>query len=221
MLKYLITQIYFTQHEKRNIELKQVIDKHRNSMFSKIFYLNEKSYGLAGDNVEEIIINKRLVFDDVFEFVKNRKLNGIICISNSDIYFDETLGNISEDLATNPIMYCQLRHDQLPTGEITLLKNELYHEGYSQDAWIYHSNYNNLLMNTSSFHFGVPGCDSAFAYIAKKNGFKLINNPTLIRCIHLHNVDFRTNGRDYYNSNSNATKVRLNKPGTTIKPTEN
>lgn len=192
MKKYYITQIYFTENDERNDELKRVIELHKKSEFEKVYYLNEKIYGYDCDKIKEVNIGKRLSFNDVFDFVKSENLDGVIFFGNSDIYFNRTIHNVPNIISENPIMYCQLRFQHKKDGNITIDKNsDMYKKGQSQDVWIYHSNFNDKLINTTEFNFGILGCDNAFNNIAYSNGFKLINNPFLIHCIHLHNIDYR------------------------------
>lgn len=192
MKKYFITQIYFTENDERNDELKRVIELHKTSEFDKVYYLNEKIYGYDCDKIQEINIEKRLTFNDVFDFVKSEELDGAIFFGNSDIYFNSTIHNVINIMSEKPIMYCQLRAEHKTDGTIKIdTFSPLYKYGHSQDVWIYHSNFNDKLINTMDFNFGILGCDNVCNNIAHKNGFKLINNPFLIHCIHLHNVDHR------------------------------
>lgn len=192
MKKYYITQIYFTENDERNDELKRVIEFHKTSEFDKVYYLNEKIYGYDCDRIQEVNIGKRLSFNDVFDFVKSEELDGAIFFGNSDMYFNSTIHNVIDIMSEKPIMYCQLRAEHKTDGNITIdTKSPLYMNGNSQDVWIYHSNFNDKLINTMDFNFGILGCDNACNNIAYKNGFKLINNPFLIHCIHLHNVEHR------------------------------
>lgn len=192
MKKYYITQIYFTENDERNDELKRVIEFHKTSEFDKVYYLNEKIYGYDCDRIQEVNIGKRLTFNDVFDFVKSEELDGAIFFGNSDMYFNSTIHNVLDIICDIPIMYCQLRAEHKTDGTIKIdINSNLYKKGYSQDVWIYHSNFNDKLINTMDFNFGILGCDNACNNIAYKNGFKLINNPFLIHCIHLHNVEHR------------------------------
>lgn len=192
MKKYYITQIYFTENDDRNDELKRVIEFHKNSEFDRVYYLNEEIYGYDCDKIKEINIGKRLSFNDVFDFVKSEGLEGAIFFGNSDIYFNNTIHRVPDNISQSPIMYCQLRAEHNKQGEINInIKSTLFKQGHSQDVWIYHSNFNDKLINTTSFNFGILGCDNCFNHIAHKQGFTLINNPYLIHCIHLHNVDHR------------------------------
>ena len=192
MKKYYITQIYFTENDERNDELKRVIEFHKTSEFDKVYYLNEKIYGYDCDRIQEVNIGKRLSFNDVFDFVKSEELDGAIFFGNSDMYFNSTIHNVLDIICDIPIMYCQLRAEHKTDGTIKIdINSNLYKKGCSQDVWIYHSNFNDKLINTMDFNFGILGCDNACNNIAYKNGFKLINNPFLIHCIHLHNVEHR------------------------------
>ena len=193
MKKYYITQIYFTENDERNDELKRVIEFHKTSEFDKVYYLNEKIYGYDDcDKIQEVNIGKRLTFNDVFDFVKSEELDGAIFFGNSDMYFNSTIHNVLDIICDIPIMYCQLRAEHKTDGTIKIdINSNLYKKGCSQDVWIYHSNFNDKLINTMDFNFGILGCDNACNNIAYKNGFKLINNPFLIHCIHLHNVEHR------------------------------
>jgi len=192
MKKYYITQIYFTENEERNDELKYVIKLHKTSEFDKVYYLNEKIYGYECDKIQEVNIGKRLSFNDVFDFVKSEELDGVIFFGNSDIYFNKTIHNVLDVIFKIPIMYCQLRAEHEADNTIKIdAKSNSFKYGNSQDVWIYHSNFNDRLLNSMNFNFGILGCDNACNNIAHKNCFKLINNPFLIQCIHLHNVDHR------------------------------
>lgn len=192
MKKYYITQIYFTENDERNDELKRVIDFHKTSEFDKVYYLNEKIYGYDCDKIQEVNIGKRLSFNDVFDFVKSEELDGAIFFGNSDIYFNSTIHNLPDNISEKPIMYCQLRTEHKKDGKISIdTKSSLYKFGHSQDVWIYHSKFNDKLLNTVDFNFGILGCDNCFNHIAHTQGFVLINNPFLIHCIHLHNVNHR------------------------------
>lgn len=192
MRKYYITQIYFTENDARNDELKHVIELHKTSEFDKVYYLNEKIYGYDCEKIKEVNIGKRLLFNDVFDFVKSEELEGVIFFGNSDIYFNKTIHNVLDVISEIPIMYCQLRVENKANGSISIdTKSRMYKEGHSQDVWIYHSNFNDKLINTMEFNFGILGCDNVCNNIAHSNGFKLINNPFMIHCIHLHNIEFR------------------------------
>ena len=140
---YLFQQFYIPNNNLRYYENKYCLNKNLlNDKIKKIYLLNEKIYtnsemGLPVTNnkIEQINLGKRLMFSDVFKFVIDNNINGYIILSNSDIYYDNTLNNIYKiQLKKHRIALCQSR---------TELKTNLYKikqfKGYSQDTWIYHS----------------------------------------------------------------------------------
>ena len=191
MKKYYITQIYFTENDERNDELKRVIEFHKTSEFDKVYYLNEKIYGYDCDKIQEINIGKRLSFNDVFDFVKSEELDGAIFFGNSDIYFNSTINNVLDVIAKIPIMYCQLRAEHKTDGTIKIdINSPLYKHGWSQDVWIYHSKFNNILHNKNIFdiELGTPGCDNKIIYLFKILGFNCYNEPEIIKSYHFHKI---------------------------------
>jgi len=193
---YLFQQFYIPNNNLRYNETKYCLKKNLlNEKIKKIYLLNEKIYtnsemGLPVTNnkIEQINLGKRLMFSDVFKFVIDNNINGYIILSNSDIYYDNTLNNIYKiQLKKHRIALCQSR---------TELKTNLYkikqYRGYSQDTWIYHSNNKINDLKDFDFNFGVIRCDGNMAHRLNKNKFKLYNFPNLIKCIHVHR-EFKRN----------------------------
>jgi len=203
----LVTTFYIPKNEVREKEINKCLQKNcKNPHIQKIYLLNDRIYDLPLDpeftiKVEQVIINSdhnyKLRFDDAIHFI-NSRLQGKICIlSNSDIYFDKTLGKIDSTTISNNV-YALLRYDetenQNQNGDGQLI--ELYSkEGKprtdSQDCWIFKSP---LKVETKllNFEFGTLGCDNVFANIIYNSGI-YISNPCLqIRSIHVHSSNFRT-----------------------------
>ena len=44
-----------------------------------------------------------------------------------------------------------------------------------------------------NFYLGAPGCDNAFAYLFNQFGYKLYNEPTIIKTYHYHTKESRSN----------------------------
>ena len=122
------------------------------------------------------------MFKDVIDYVKNNNIEGYIIISNSDIYYNETLLNIYRfNLKNKRAALCQLRIE-LKTN---LFKIKPY-ASTSQDTWIYHTNNK---INTDKYfisYLGVSSCDGYMTYCLRKENFKLYNFPNLIKCFHVH-----------------------------------
>ncbi|MCK9557031.1 MAG: hypothetical protein M0R50_03190 [Candidatus Cloacimonetes bacterium] len=103
----------------------------------------------------------------------------ISIISNSDIYFDETIGLIKDlDLSNT----C-----------IALTRHEVYEENlsameiggaHSQDTWIVQGK--PLILESSDWPMGIWQCDSKIAYELENAGYRLINPCYSIISHHLH-----------------------------------
>jgi hypothetical protein len=201
----LVTTFYIPKNEVREKEINKCLQNNcKNPHIQKIYLLNDKVYNLPLDSefttkVEQVVINPdpnyKLRFDDAIHFI-NSNLQGSNCIlSNSDIYFDKTLGKMDNMTISNNV-YALLRYDETENqnGDGPLF--ELYSkEGQpradSQDCWIFKSP---LKVDTKllNFEFGTLGCDNVLANIIYNSGI-YISNPCLeIRSIHVHSSNFRT-----------------------------
>jgi hypothetical protein len=196
----LITTYYSTLNNDRNIEINKCLKKNfENKYISKIYLLNNSIYDIDFiDNYENKIIqilisndiNYKLKYYDAIFFI-NEYLNNEICIlSNSDIYFNETLSLINNQVIINNF-FALLRYNEDVSGNLTIFKRHDIPRYDSQDCWIFKSPLN-IDLTKLNFSFGTPGCDSIFANIVNDIGIK-VSNPSLdIVSIHVHNTEFRT-----------------------------
>ena len=98
---FLITQFFIQKEEKRREEIKVCLKRNINK-FKKIFLLNERIYsneelGVEKEdmvNIEQINIDKRLTYKYFFDFIKKLNIKGYYVLSNSDIFFDDTINNL-------------------------------------------------------------------------------------------------------------------------------
>lgn len=135
-----------------------------------------------------IEIKERLTFNEMFALTANYK-NDINIITNSDIYFDET------------ILYCRFleKNDCWALSRWDYGSNGmavLFNRKDSQDVWVFNGEIN---CNGGDFYLGTRGCDNAIAYQLKRSGYNVLNPSKSIHAIHLHNTNYRT-----YNINSPA-----------------
>lgn len=196
----LISSYYISENEKRNDEIKKCLEKnYENNYISKIYLLNDMIYDLSfvkdlNKKIIQVIIseenNYKLKFSDSIKYI-NDNLEGEICIlSNSDIYFDNTLSKINDSNISN-IFFALLRYDEDENGKKNIFKNFDTPRNNSQDSWIFKSPLN-IDFNKIDFSFGTLGCDSIFLFNVYDTGLK-ISNPSLdIVTTHLHNSEFRT-----------------------------
>jgi hypothetical protein len=193
---YLITSYYNSNNEERQKELDLCLQKNiENNYIEKIYLLNDKIYGLSflpedkrKEKIIQIIVDdnnkNRLGFDYAISFI-NTNLHGKKCIlSNSDIYFDDTLKELINYNLNN--VFCAITR-----YENNILYNPNRRDlSSSQDTWIFLSPLK-LNLNNCKFKFGHPGCDNRIAYLAKQSNYQVINPAKTIKTHHLHKISFR------------------------------
>ena len=140
--------------------------------------------------IEQINIGRRLMFSDIFMFLRKSKLNGYILFGNADIFYNHTLRNIfTSELFYKKTVFCQTRLDYNPQKRMSRLPNihpEDLKNGASQDSWLLHSRWATTPSAFMNFHFGRGGCDNCFCFILALLGFNLYNEPFTIQTNHLH-----------------------------------
>ena len=209
----LITTFYLPKDEEREKEINKCLKiNYDNPFIEKIILLNDKIYDLPikenHQKIQQVIIsnspNYKLRFDDAINYINNSKqCIGKICIlSNSDIYFNETLEKINNTISNN--VFALLRYDEDVSGKLTLYSENNKPRNNSQDCWIFKSP---LKVNTNllNFEFGTLGCDNVFANIIYNSGIYISNPCYSIQSIHVHNSNYRT-----YNEHSRLTKNYCN-----------
>ena len=188
----LITSYYHSPNDERQQELNQcLINNAKNSHIKTIYLLNAQIYDLYFVDQEHIgkivqlVVNPenkdRLQYDCAIQFANNFLYGQKCILSNSDIYFDDTLQIL------NYIPFDNLAF-ALSKYENGILAERLID---SQDSWIFQSPLR-LDMSLLQFKFGVPGCDNVFADILLKSGYQLHNPCKSIVSNHLHRSNYRT-----------------------------
>jgi hypothetical protein len=196
---YLITQFFIPKSQARKNELTHCLKKNIElSVFKKIFLINEKIYtkdemGLTEKemtHIHQIIFNNgvRMRYIHAFAVVKKFNLNGYIVISNSDIFFDNSLQNnirktsLSKEKALYALLRFEFNEKKLRDCKIFGPRPD------SQDSWIFHSKFlpTDVQILSCNFLLGVPGCDNSLAYLFDKFGYKVYNEPCVIKTYHYH-----------------------------------
>ena len=201
---YIIQQFYIPSNPKRRAEVNDCLKRNADlQQISKIYLLGEKEYskkelGLNDKQFSKIsqhVIGHRMKYIDVFKFTQEEKLKGYIIFMNSDIFLDKTVDNIYKTpLASEKTFMAQLRFEFNPSNKHLQL-NKLFVNWitYSQDTWIYHTNYQpeKSKLHIFDFEFGKPGCDNKITYLMSVLGFEIINDPNFIKSYHVHNTNIR------------------------------
>jgi hypothetical protein len=198
----LITTYYVSSNEDRNNEIKKCLLMNiENKNIDKIYLLNNQNFDLSFikdktliNKVEQIIIslddNYILNYKDAIMFINNKLKNKICILSNSDIYFDDSLSMINpKNIIGN--FYALLRYDEDQNGIKQIFTRFNKPRNDSQDCWIFKSPLK-IDLSKIDFTFRTLGCDSLFAKYVYDTGLKVSNPSYDIITVHVHNTDFRT-----------------------------
>ena len=134
---------------------------------------------------EIIIFDGRPTYNDFFKETKNYP-NDINILTNSDIYFNDTILKVKE--MTDSQCYCITRWEEdEEKGAVRFKEKHVYNneakEKYSQDVWVFKGKTRSI---NGRFNLGVPGCDNRIAYEITMSGYKVSNPCPDIQCIHKH-----------------------------------
>ena len=211
----LITTYYKPTNKDRSLEIDKCLFKNYNNKYiHKIYLLNDFLYDLPlqdkKNKIEQIIVDfgedKRLNYNYAIQFINEKLKNNICILSNSDIYFDNSLSKIN-NLTISNNFYALLRYDEDIKGNKNIFKRHGIPRDDSQDCWIFRSPLN-IDLSKLNFTLGTPGCDSIITNIVHECGIK-VSNPSLdIISTHVHNTNYRT----YNDSDVIHGKYALLKP---------
>jgi hypothetical protein len=202
---HVFTQYFIHRDASRVAELRSCLQRNvANPDITHIHLLNERIYTPAELGVTDLRKitqsitpgKKRLTFQHVFQYIRERSLIGFLVLTNADIFFDSTLKRIRiGQLHTTRQMMALLRYEyngvDTATSPIYGPRND------SQDTWIFHSNFvvqGPATEKAFAFEFGTPGCDNKMIYLARILGYDVINDPRAVRIYHYH----RNPARDYH-----------------------
>ena len=164
----LFVQIYKSENTERQKELDECLEINKSLNINGVPYFNI------------IEITERLTFKQIFDLTAKYN-NCINIITNSDIFFNETIINARW---LNPGDCWALSRWDVSGNIATLFDRK-----DSQDVWIFNGAVN---CNGGDFCLGVPGCDNRIAYDLKQSGYNVLNPSKSIHALHLHNTNFRT-----------------------------
>ncbi len=199
MARILFTSFYQDHNPVRQRELELCVTMNlKNIHIDKIYIFLEgkkEDFKILNNPKIEIIESIRPTYKMFFELA-NLVVGAedLSIISNTDIFFDNTLDQININKMNGKCLALS-RYHYGPTGEIVL-----HHEKYSQDVWIFKGKIKPI--EYCDFHMGIRGCDNRIAYEIHKAGY-LMKNPALsIRTIHYHisesrNYDLRAIPKPY------------------------
>lgn len=192
---YLFQQFYIPDDEERFQETKECLKRNVElGLFKKIYLINERIYtneelGIESDLITQVIIGKRLTYKIFLDYASRE--NGFCLLSNSDIFFDQTLDNIRKSiLRETKSVQCLRRYEFRGEQNLNKCKNHVNYES-SQDTWIIHSSKIDTKHEDFDISLGVPGCDNVICGLFKTSGYTILNNYVDLRTYHNHRSDKR------------------------------
>ena len=197
-------QFFIHSNSDRHSEIVTCLQRNAmNPVVTKIYLLNERIYtsselGIESDKIVQVLIEKRLRYAYVFQYINQNAISGYNIVMNSDIFVDESISNLFySGLHLQKQMYALLRYE---CTDLNQYQNSVLFgpREDSQDTWIIHSNFaiRNEELKVFQFEFGKPGCDNKILYLMKLLGYKVLNDPHFIKTYHFHNTQIR----DYNNT---------------------
>lgn len=193
---YLFQQFFIPANVTRYMEVKECLRRNVNiRSIDRIYLLNERFYteeemGIDSKKIIQVVIGKRLTYEYFMIFSTN--FNCYAVLSNSDIFFDDTIENIRKGiLSIVKSVQCLRRYEY--RGEEDLTKCKLYkNKESSQDTWIFHTSQINKNVSKFNIPLGLPGCDNTFSEFLRNKNYTILNNYNNIKTYHNHSNDLRT-----------------------------
>jgi hypothetical protein len=185
---HIVTSYYRSDHVLRQKEIDECLVRNvENPHIKSIHLLNDQIYPLEflsdQRKITQVIVDddnkKRLGFDYAIQYINNNLANEKYILTNSDIYFDDTLTLIQEYDFTNTVMALS-RYDN----------GVLFDRKDSQDCWIGLSPLR-VDLSLCTFKFGIAGCDNGIAWIIDHAGYRIFNPSRTIHTHHLHGSNIR------------------------------
>jgi predicted O-linked N-acetylglucosamine transferase (SPINDLY family) len=172
------------------IDFKKILTEYNSDITDK--YINK---------IKQIVINKRLTYKIAFNYINTHLTNKTCTLSNTDIYFDNTINYIFDINLTN-IVFAMTRYDVDNDGYSKIFT----HTGRfgnpcidSQDVWVFQSPLPDNLINNNDcdFELGQWGCDNSIAAILYKSGLEILNPCKTIKTYHLDLTETRAHNEDH------------------------
>jgi len=189
---WLIQQYFRHTSVRRHREIRTCLEKNIASPWiDHILLLNETEYKdlPTSTKLTVSILGSRLTYYDAFMAAKEKVPAGsIVIISNSDIWFNETLSYLWKiSLLKKRLFLALLRWEDIETPHIFGPRAD------SQDTWIFARDALDFTPDKEDlgFPFGQSGCDNALTVCMLRRKFCVVNPAYSIKTMHLHTSAIR------------------------------
>ena len=102
---HIFTQFFIHKKDQRNEEIRHCLLANQNNQYVyKIHLLNERLYTLqelgltVPHKIHQENIGKRLSFQAVFQYIREKKIQGYCVMLNSDIFLDDSIKYVCIDI---------------------------------------------------------------------------------------------------------------------------
>jgi hypothetical protein len=191
-----VTQFYTTEKKRRVRELKKCLEINTDSpLIDKIILLNERVEDFIGhEKIEEVVIGKRLTYDEVFKRIAEFPDDVIAVFANADICIDSQSWKELWTVNLENKFIALLRYDVPDSDDIRDTKI-FGPRPDSQDTWVVRAadvkSRGSAIWKNLDFKFGHMGCDNALALEMFRQKF-LVTNPALtLKTWHFHSSEVR------------------------------
>jgi len=195
----LIQQFYLPTDTARLAEIRQTLALNAaNSSIDKIVLLNERIYtneelGVDCTKVTQVVIGHRLTYKDALDYAYDNLGEHVVVLSNSDIFFDASIGGFAQKAGDAPVVLTQLRYEFDPRQPLSSAKHEALLTD-CQDTWVWRTDRFYISpeqRKAFDFPLGKAGCDNRVVHLFAYTGAKVVNDPQAVRTYHNHTTGLR------------------------------
>lgn len=185
----LFINYYTSKNKDRQIEIDDCLKKNLNNpLIYHIYAFTEGETPRINSKKLTLVKRKtRPTYSDFISYINthSKLFSSYNIISNSDIYFDDSLLLLDKIDMENTCVSLT-RWNVMKDGKLVFYKTKT-----SQDCWIFRGRIKKHLEEISNFNLGQQCCDNVFIYNLYTSGYRTINPCKDIKALHLHNVKFR------------------------------
>lgn len=179
----LITQYFHAQDPAIRDDLVEVLSRNlRNPDIAEIALINEREYDFSAleysEKIKQYVSGRRLTFSDAFRVANTYYPGRVVVVSNSDIFFDESIKLVDAavfGLNKSVLALSKWTASMEPAsadGEQLKERKSLSLRVDSQDAWIFKSPVPDSVVENTEFFLGAPRCDNRIAKIISDVGYR-------------------------------------------------
>ncbi len=188
---HLCTPYYHSRDEQRQEELDRCLAKNiENPLISSITLFIDDGHcpAFTDDKVRIVDIERRLTYRKWIEYAQSLGRRHISVLSNTDIFFDETIWKLGAIFQPKARFVTLSRHEETVEGLVPHPDPK-----WSQDVWAIDtgSEFSESFLRGLEFGLGIPRCDNKVVYEAVIHGAEIINPFPDIRAIHVHDSQVR------------------------------